>query len=249
MNVAQFHKKLMEVLSLAQGNGGKISQEQVEKVFREEMLSQEQMEKVYDYLAGEKIQVAGRSDPPKLHQEEPEPEPVQVVPLNREEQEYLRKYEETLEQLPKLEPEELDREIEGACRGEEQSCQRVVEAYMPRVAELAQELHSAQMFLGDMISEGNIALLMAVRELSDVPTAPKEIEEAIRRGIESMVEEQDFQKRQDQTMVNKVARLEAAIKEVTDDGELQFSIDELSVFLDMTREEIEDILRLTGEGD
>ena len=49
-------------------------------------------------------------------------------------------------------------------------------------------------------------------------------------------------------MVDKVTRLEQAVKDLTDgDEDLEFSVDELSLFLDMPKEEIEDVLRLTGE--
>ena len=63
-----------------------------------------------------------------------------------------------------------------------------------------------------------------------------------------MIEEQTEQKRRDDTMVDKVARLEKAVKDLTDgDEDLEFSVDELSLFLDMPKEEIEDVLRLVGE--
>ena len=40
------------------------------------------------------------------------------------------------------------------------------------------------------------------------------------------------------------------MKDLTDgDDDLEFSVDELSVFLDMPKEEIEDVLRLVGEND
>ena len=48
-------------------------------------------------------------------------------------------------------------------------------------------------------------------------------------------------------MVNKVNRLKDAIEDLSDGEKMDFSVAELSAYLDMSVEEIEDILRLTGD--
>ena len=49
-------------------------------------------------------------------------------------------------------------------------------------------------------------------------------------------------------MVEKVRKLEAAIRELSDDEEQKFSVEELAAYLDMDEEEIRAVLRLTSEG-
>ena len=49
-------------------------------------------------------------------------------------------------------------------------------------------------------------------------------------------------------MVEKVRKLEAAIREISDDDNQKFSIEELSAYLDMDEDEIRAVLNLTGEG-
>ena len=56
-----------------------------------------------------------------------------------------------------------------------------------------------------------------------------------------------YQKHQDEAVVHKVNRLKDAIEELSDGEEMDFSVAELSAYLDLSVEEIEDILRLTGE--
>ncbi len=248
MDIREFQKKLMEIVSIAKSAGNKVSTEQVEKLFFADTLSEEQMDKVYEYLTSQKIQVAGYKTKAKQLTEEPKKESQAAkVKLSGEEESYLRKYQETLSQLPA--PKE-DRKVllERAVAGEEMARQRVIEQYMPVVVDIALELHQEQVPLADTISEGNVHLIMAVNRLTEVKDADVLIKKGIREGITYMLEEQTEQKRQDHSMVDKVSRLEAAIKELTDgDESLEFSVDELSIFLDMSREEIEDILRLTGE--
>ena len=47
--------------------------------------------------------------------------------------------------------------------------------------------------------------------------------------------------------MERVRSLEARVRELTEDDEIKYSVEELSAFLDMDAEEIQDILKLTGE--
>ena len=55
---------------------------------------------------------------------------------------------------------------------------------------------------------------------------------------------------EDDYLVAKVEKLEAAVRELTEDDEdekSKFSVEELAIILDMDVEEIRDVLRLTGD--
>ena len=47
--------------------------------------------------------------------------------------------------------------------------------------------------------------------------------------------------------MEKVRKLEAAVRELSEEGEKKFSLEELAVLLDMDVDEIRDVLRLTGD--
>ena len=70
---------------------------------------------------------------------------------------------------------------------------------------------------------------------------------AVRDGMEGILEEQHFRKHQDEAVVQRVNRLKDAIEELSDGDKMDFSVAELSAYLDLSVEEIEDILRLTGD--
>ena len=77
--------------------------------------------------------------------------------------------------------------------------------------------------------------------------AEQSLLDEIRTGMEALLEEHHYQKHQDEAVVHKVNRLKDAIEELSDGEEMDFSVAELSAYLDLSVEEIEDILRLTGE--
>ena len=71
--------------------------------------------------------------------------------------------------------------------------------------------------------------------------------EKVRRLVEEFLEDQTRQKREDNFLVEKVQNLEERVKALTDDDNVKYSVEELSAFLDMEPEEMEAILRLTGD--
>ena len=77
----------------------------------------------------------------------------------------------------------------------------------------------------------------------------KWLESRIRQGINVVVEEQSRRRQGDDSLVEKVEKLESAVRELSDDEdeEIKFSINELAIILDMEVDEIRDILRLTGD--
>ena len=71
----------------------------------------------------------------------------------------------------------------------------------------------------------------------------------LRKGIQSVLDEQSQQKFADDSLVAKVEKLENAVRDLSDDedGKCEFSVAELAVILDMDVEEIRNTLRLTGD--
>lgn len=232
-NVETFQKKLADICTLAKLNGKRITKAAVAHFFQEDGLQEQQLEKVLDYLRVQGIRITDEME------EETEPEAAgrkaEKVPLTPEEEAYLKEYKKTLK-VPG----------EGS----------VLEDHMWRVIELAEEYHYAPLFIGDLIQEGNISLMLALEAEQVGKTAesiPKELEErletAIRQGMEQLAKEQAQQKYEDDFLVEKVRHLEESIRELADGVGEKSSIEELSAYLDMEEEEIRAVLRLTGDLD
>lgn len=119
---------------------------------------------------------------------------------------------------------------------------------MRAAAEMAVEMNCEEIYIADLIQEANLSFLMAADEAKAAGHGEEWILGRIRAGIRRAIEEQTQRKFEDDYLVSKVEKLEAAVKELTDDEEEnRFSVDELAVILDMDVEEIRDVLRLTGD--
>ncbi len=135
-----FQGKLREVLSFAREREDHLLAEDVEKFFEEEALSPEQMELVFQYLTEQGIEVKGYA-PSKGTVREAD----QEEGLNPEEERYLETYRQEIEALEEA--------------GDKTLARRLTE-----VVEEAVKLQRGEVFLGDLIQEGNMRLVMLPEE-------------------------------------------------------------------------------------
>ena len=272
MEIKEFQEKLSETLGLAVKNGKKIHADTVEGIFGGNGLSEGQMQKVYEYLAIQGIQVDGKAtgsrtgskagDGSTLDREERSGINVRAEngstdgsvensksekALTPEEAEYLEEYENTLKNIPPEKPGEREVLFQKALKKDEAAKKRLAELYMAEVVNTARELRHEEIFIGDMIAEGNIGLLTAMETLHEAEDFHAFLCGEIRNAILFMVEQQTDQKQSDNILVEKVRDLETKIKELLEDDDAKYSVEELAAFLDMEVDEIQAVLRLTGD--
>ena len=276
MEIKEFQEKLSETLGLAVKNGKKIHADTVEGIFGGNGLSEGQMQKVYEYLAIQGIQVDGKAtgsrtgskagDGSTLDREErsginvradigstdsiaenSEADSKSEKALTPEEAEYLEEYENTLKNIPPEKPGEREVLFQKALKKDEAAKKRLAELYMAEVVNTARELRHEEIFIGDMIAEGNIGLLTAMETLHEAEDFHAFLCGEIRNAILFMVEQQTDQKQSDNILVEKVRDLETKIKELLEDDDAKYSVEELAAFLDMEVDEIQAVLRLTGD--
>ena len=170
-------------------------------------------------------------------------EEAQQVPLTAEEEEYLTEYLETFGEIDGFDRERLFMDL----RAGEDVKERILKSYQREVVEIARELHSGEIFFGDLLQEGNMGLLMALEQAAEKEEIHTWLMSEIRSAIHLFMEEQSQQKKEDDILVEKVRNLEAKVKELTEDEDVKYSVEELAAFLDMDVEEMESVLRLTGD--
>ena len=124
---------------------------------------------------------------------------------------------------------------------------RLTEIYLKEVVEIAKEMYTEGIFLGDLIQEGNVGLILGLDMLTDVDSAHQVIVEQVRQSMQMLIEESVELSQRDKKMVEKVAMLDEGIKSLTEELGRKVTIDELALYMGMTEEEIEDVLRLMGE--
>ena len=205
----EFREKLSGILTLCESQNNIIDKATVEAYFAEDNLSAEQMELVFDYLLSKKVIVkgyvkAGGSIKNAENTEGP-------IRYTQEEQDYLNLYEQDLKGLRDGDP---------------------LKELLPAILTMAKEMHRADIYIGDLVQEGNMGLMLAMEDHAD------DTEALLSMAKESM---------QDNRMVEKVNDLDEQIKKLSDELGRKVSVDELEEFAGITEDEISNILKLAGE--
>lgn len=221
----EFQEKLSGILIYAREQGNKITQEQAEQYFEEDNLSKEQMELVFDYLLSQEIVVNGyQKQKGTITEGRKEEEPHKP---SKEEQVYLADYLASLN----------DTKMEDT----------KMQMYLIKAAELAQELYHPEIFIGDMIQEGNVSLILALEQYRGKPDEEALVMEEVRARIQMVAESQAERKRRDQKIVEQVAKLDEQIKGLSEEMGRKISVEEVADQMGMTEEQIADVLKLSGE--
>lgn len=250
MDIQTFQSKLVEICQLAAGNGNMLTAGQVKSCFGDLKPDREQLIEILKYLKLQGISIEGMDEETQDSREAEEKQQAALKELTPEEETYFKEYLDSLgkagfdEKLAKQWFKELERGAEGAR-------EKLVELYLPVAAEIARNLYCEGIHLADMIQEANVSLLSAFQMEGPAAKDDAWLRKEIENGLRLVLEEQSRQKFQDDCLVEKVERLEQTIRELTDDEDEgsaagKFSVEDLSILLDMTVEEIEDVLKLTG---
>ena len=252
----KFQEKLSELLSYARNHENKVTMKEVRDFFEDFALDEQKVTFVCEYLTMEQVDVADYEPGVVPEETEKEEEKEQLEKTEKEKkkpefsEEELRALQQYLDELPETETpseEETAELYRKAAEGDSLAKSMLVQLWLPKVIETAKEMHTRDFFLMDLVQEGNVGLLVALESVVKAETAEQAIDAAVRETISDFMEEHRVQKHKDNTVVNKVNRLKDAIEELSDGDDMDFSVAELSAYLDMSVEEIEDILRIAGE--
>lgn len=236
---AEFLKKLNGLVAVAKGQGEQITIDEVRAYFADAALTEEQLELVFDYLLAQKVVVKGYIKITEAAEEK--------VTYTEEEEAYLKEYLNDLEAFKEEKAGEKESLFAKLIGGDASAKNRLTELYLKEVVEIAKEMYHPEIFLGDIIQEGNVGLILGMDMLADVATAHETIVNQVKQCIQMLIEEHAEVKSRDNKMVEKVTMLDESIKTLTEELGRKVTIDELAVYMGMTEEEIDDILRLMGE--
>ena len=250
MDMREFQEKLEQLMELAAKQEKNLNNEQILESFGLNQLSPQQLQSLYEYLRIQGIRIQGADLAPMdigkaLDPQEEQEEEKKPVILEAEDEQCLKEYEEMLRQFPSEKEGEREALLLQAVTDVAGVQERLAQLYLKEILQYARKLWRQGIYIGDLIQEGNMSLLLALAE--EIPEEGKAdwMEERLLAGMESWVKEQKYR---DESMVEKVRKLEAAIRELSDDEEQKFSVEELAAYLDMDEEEIRAVLRLTSEG-
>ncbi len=231
----QFAKILKEVKELGRSQGNMLQEAQVIEAFEPLNLSNEQLQMVYDYLLQNKIGLGM---------------PLQAEEfLSDEEKNYLDIYMEELAALEQVSQGEREALIIQAMAGEELAKERLIQAFLPDVVDIAKLYAGQGVYLEDLIGEGNLALITGV-ELVGSQETPAEasgmLVNLIMEAMERYLEESAAAKAEDEKILRKVNEVATKAHELGEELQRKVSVEELSKESKLSKKAIQDAFRISG---
>ena len=173
-----FRERLTGLKELADSRENVLTKAEIRDFFDGTPLDDAHFEMIYEYLRGQRIQVADTSEEAEEARTGGNPGSLSF---------YLSELETLLGEdaanaAGRLALPEASAELFGAlARGEAAARERLVELYLPIVCELAQEYEGKDLSVEDLIQEGNIGLLLALDSV-DALGSPAACQARIDRG-------------------------------------------------------------------
>ena len=232
----QFAQTLEEVKKKAKEQGNCISEEQIKESFSELSLTEEQFQMVYDYLKQHKIGIGEPVNPDDY--------------LSEEEADYLDTYLAQLNELPEVSDGEKEAITLSAMAGDTDAQNRLIQIFLPQVAEIAKLYAGQGVFLEDLIGEGNIALTVGVTMLGALEHAAEAqgmLGKMIMDAMEDFIAEDAAEAKKDRQLADKVNLVADKANELADDLHRKVTVEELMQETGMSRKSILDAIRISGD--
>lgn len=230
-----FAKTLEQLKEAAAAQGRVVTKEQVETAFGPLGLDDAQMKLVYDYLHQNKIGIGKPVDPDEY--------------LADEEKDYLETYLSQLHSMPELSPGEREAVTLSAMAGDADAQNRLAEAYLPEVVEIARLYAGQGVYMEDLIGEGNMAVALGVTMLGAMEHASEAqgmlgrmIMDAMEEYIALNVEETG----KDKKIADKVNKVADAARALAEELHRKVTVEEVMEEAGLSRKAIEDAIRMSG---
>lgn len=267
----KFQEMLLDILEIAKVQGNQLGMNEIKTLFGDMSLSEAQYEHIFAYLAAHKVEIKGyveksneytdavkadlkRKDSfedsiyDKGQEDNSERKDSKNNQTNEEDSIYLKMYLEDLEGVPLEKDGEVELVIKQIRNGDLSVKTRFLELYLRRVLRIAQEYKNRGVILEDLIQEGNIGLMYAVERFvseSNLGDETEFIDQTIREYIESAISDEIESENLEKRVMDKISYITSAAKELEEDLCREATLEELSAFLKMSKEEVVDILNMS----
>ena len=234
----EFAKALEKICALAGQQGGMIRKEQVEETLRDAGISlgDTQLGLVYDYLKTKKIGIGEPADPFEY--------------LTRQEVDYLEAYLEETRALADVPEGEKEAIALSAMAKDPDAKRRLIEIFLPQVAEIAKLYAGQGVYLDDLIGEGNVALTMAVEMLDCAENAQAafgNIASMIMEAMETYIADNASEKKTGDRLAQEANDVMEKAKELAEELGRKVTVAELAEESGMTQEKIREAIRITAD--
>ena len=169
MDMREFQEKLEQLMELAAKQEKNLNNEQILEIFGLNQLSPQQLQSLYEYLRIQGIRIQGADLAPMdigkaLDPQEEQEEEKKPVILEAEDEQCLKEYEEMLRQFPLEKEGEREALLLQAVTDVAGVQERLAQLYLKEILQYARKLWRQGIYIGDLIQEGNMSLLLALAE-------------------------------------------------------------------------------------
>ena len=233
-----FREKLQELTELSRKSGDRIPVSKIQETFAQLSLDDEKLQMVYAYLDQMGIEVY---DPAMEDASHDGTHPSA-----------LSSYLEELDSIAPL-PQELEFEMfHQAAGGDAEARDTLISRYLAAACDLAGEFEDkySRIDTEDLIQEANVGLVLAMGQLEreeSLAAYRMKLLNNITQYLEDSVQRMGEELRGEAKVVSRMNALAQSVHELEEQLEHKPSIEEVSAYLDLTTEEIRDLLRVGGE--
>ena len=167
--------------------------------------------------------------------------------MTEEEEAYLKEYQEMLKSIEMISEQEKQELLRRAADHDEMARERLTGCYLDMVIISARKLHQKNVFIGDLIQEGNIGLTIGLGSLSSADGADEFIRSCIEREMQGLLSESESRTAGDHKMIARVSALEESITKLEKELGRKVYLEEIAYDMGISEEEVRSILKLTGE--
>lgn len=261
-----FMETLHSVQEIVKASPEPMSKEEIKGYFQDMELSEEQQEMVYQFLLtpqkedaeteGEGQDFQGGEQPQAKTKGRTAPKAAKQS-KNPHFQMYLRE----ISAVPSRTKEQQNILYQRLLAGEESVMEEISHQWLKKIIRIAEEYATANVFLEDLVQEGNISLLLGLRQLPEKGSEygldsaekleaaqqkrlEKHLEELVREGMQQYRQELEGEADSENTILAKVSLVYEARKALAEENGTDPTIQELCAYTRIPPEEIADILTL-----
>lgn len=232
-----FTDTLQKLKELARKQGGVLEEEQLFRAFEEIGFSLEEsnQELICDYLKKSGIGIG----------EPLEPEDY----LSKEESDYFKQYLQEVKQMERLSEGEKEAVTLSAMAGDKDARNKLIEIYLPYVAEVARLYAGQGVSLEDLIGEGNVALTAGVGMLDCLEKASEVqgmLGSMMMDAMEELIKENMNLWQSDQKLAEKVNRVAGLAEELAKELGRKVSPGELAEEKGISLKAVLDAVKISG---
>ncbi|MCC8137713.1 MAG: hypothetical protein LIO76_06545 [Clostridiales bacterium] len=251
-----FRERLTDLKTAADEAGGVLTQTEIREILKDMPLSEQHFQMIYEYLAEQNICVTeskeqaenAARDNASRESESEDNASEEADP--KESRRSLAMYLEELDSMAAVDDAEEIRLIERVRSGDREAKDRLIGMYLPLICEMAEDYGEETLASEDLIQEGNIGLLTAMDSLDQFDSAAAcrvHIINTVRGAMEKAMSDSRDGRKMDDGLLSRVNHLNEAVHNLERDLGHKVSVEEVSAYLEMPLEEIEDLLRVAGD--